>query len=52
MFQQTLNNFDNIDYCFTKLSEMDSCEKRIDMLGWHAWRQIFMACSKLGAMAI
>ena len=31
MFQQTLNKFDNFDYCFTKLSEIDSCEKRIDM---------------------
>ena len=50
-FQQTLNNFDNFDFFFTKLSEIDPCEKRIDMLVGHAWRHIFMACSKLGAMA-
>ena len=37
---------------FFKLSGIDPCEKRIDMLGGHAWRHIFMACSKLGAMAI
>ena len=39
-------------FFFTKLSEIDPCEKRIDMLGGHAWRHIFMACSKLEAMAI
>ena len=27
-------------------------KKRIDMLGGHAWRHIFIACSKLEAMAI
>ena len=47
-----LNNFDNFDSFFTKLSEIDPCEKCIDMLGGHAWRHIFMACSKLEAMAI
>ena len=47
-----LNNFFNFDYTFTKLSEIDPCEKHIDMLGGHAWRHIFMAFSKLGAMAI
>ena len=38
-------------FFFTKLSEIDPCEKRIDMLVGHAWRHIIMACSKLGAMA-
>ena len=47
-----LNNFDNFDFFSTKLSEIDPCEKRIDMLGGRAWRHISMACSKLGAMAI
>ena len=51
-FQQTLNNFVNFNFFFTKLSEIDPCEKCIDMLGGHAWRHIFMACSKLEAMAI
>jgi hypothetical protein len=36
----------------TTLSEIDPCEKSIDMLGRHAWQHIFMACSKLEAMAI
>ena len=35
---------------FTKLSGIDSCEKHI--LGGHAWRNFFMACRKLVAMAI
>jgi hypothetical protein len=51
-FQQTLNNFDNFNSFFTKLSEIDPCEKCIDMLGGHAWQHISMACSKLEAMAI
>ena len=51
-FQQTLNNFVNFNFFFTKLSEIDPCEKCIDMLGGHAWRHIFMACSKLEAMDI
>ena len=38
-----MNNFDNFDYFFTKLSEIDPCEKRIDMLGGRAWRHISMA---------
>ena len=52
MFQQTLNNFVNFNFFFIKLSEIHPCQKRIDMLGGHAWRYILMACSKLGAMAI
>ena len=47
-----LNNFVNFKLLFTKLSGIDPCEKCIDMLGGHAWRHIFMACSKLEAMAI
>ena len=47
-----LNNFDNFDFFFTKLSEIDPCEKRINMLGGRAWQHIFLACSKLGSMAI
>ena len=30
----------------------DPCEKRINILGGHAWRHFFMACSKLEATAI
>ena len=37
---------------FTEFSEIDPCEKRIDILGGHAWRHTFMAYSKLEAMAI
>ena len=47
-----LNNFVNLIFFSTKLTGIDSCEKRIDMLGGHAWRHISMPCSKLGAMAI
>ena len=47
-----MNNFVDFNFFFTKLSEIDPCEKRIDMLVLHAWQHIFMACSKLGAMAI
>jgi hypothetical protein len=50
-FQQTLNIFVSCDF-FTKLSGIDSCEKRNNLLDGHAWRQFFMACSKLEAMAI
>ena len=51
-FQQTLNNFVNFDFFFTKLSGYDPCEKRIDMLGGHNGRHFFIACSKLEAMAL
>ena len=51
-FQQTLNNFDNFEFFFTKLSGIDPYEKHIDWLGGHAWQHIFMACSKLEAMPI
>jgi hypothetical protein len=47
-----LNNFVNCDLFFTKLSGIDPCEKCINILGGHAWRDFFMACSKLEAMAI
>ena len=47
-----LNNFVNFDFLFTKLSGIDPCEKRINILGGHAWRHFFMASSKLEAMAI
>jgi len=47
-----LNNFVNFDFFFTKPSGIDPCEKRINRLGGHAWRNLFMACSKVAAMAI
>ena len=47
-----LNNFVNFDFLFTKLSSIDPCEKRINIPGGHAWRHVFMSCSKLEAMAI
>ena len=50
-FQQMLSNFVKFDFLFTKLSGIDPCEKRIDMLGAHAWEH-FLACSKLETMAI
>ena len=43
-----LNNFVNFDFLFTKLSGID----RINISGGHAWRHVFMACSKLEAMVI
>ena len=52
-FQQTLNNFVNLDFFFTKLSGIDPCEKRIIiLLGGHTWRHLFIACDELVAMAI
>ena len=51
-YQQTLNNFVNFDFDVTKLSGIDPYEKRIDYPGGHAWEHVFMACSKLVAMAI
>ena len=39
-------------FFFTKLSGIDPYEKRIDYPDGHAWGHVFMACSKLEAMAI
>ena len=39
-------------FLLTKHSGIDPCEKRINIPGGHAWRHVFMACSKLEAMAI
>ena len=50
--KQKLNNFVNFELFFAKLSGIDLYEKRIDYLGGHAWGHVFMACSKLEAMAI
>ena len=47
-----LNNFVNFEFFFTKLSGIDPCEKFVNIIGGHAWRNFFMACSKLEAMAI
>ena len=47
-----LNNFVNFDFSFTKLLGIYPCEKCINILGGHAWRNIFIACSKPEAMAI
>ena len=47
-----LNNFVNFELFFAKLSGIDPYEKRIDYLGGHAWGHVFLACSKLEAMAI
>ena len=51
-FQQKLNNFANSDFFFTKLSRIDPCEKRVNILGGQHWRNFLMACSKLVTMAI
>jgi hypothetical protein len=47
-----LNNFVNFQFFFTKLSGIDPCEQRLNMLGGHGWQHFVMACSKLEAMAI
>ena len=47
-----LNNFVSCDLFFSKLSGIDPCENCINILGGHAWRNFFMACSKHEAMAI
>ena len=44
-----LNNFVNFELLFTKLSEIHPYEKCIKKPGGHAWRHVFMACSKLEA---
>ena len=49
--QQTLNNSANCDYFFTKLSGIDPCEKQINIPGENTWCNLFMACSKLVAIA-
>ena len=51
-FQQKLNNFVNFDFFSTKHSGIDPYEKRIDYPGGQPWGHVFMACSKLEAMAI
>ena len=38
------NNFVNFDFLFIKLSGSDSCVKRINIPGGHAWRQLETAC--------
>ena len=47
-----LNNFVNSKNFITKLSRIDPCEKRMNILGGQHWRNFFMACSKLETMAI
>ena len=47
-----LNNFFNFDFLFTKLSWIDSFEKRNNIPGGLAWQHFFMACIKLEEMAI
>ena len=47
-----LNNFVNFELLFTKLSGIDSFEKRIIYTRWAWLATFFMACSKLEAMAI
>ena len=42
----------NFKFIFTKLSGIDTCEKGNNILSGHAYRHLFMACSKLEAMAI
>ena len=50
--------FVNTDYrvnfkcIYTKLSGIDTCEKGNNILSGHAYRHLFMACSKLEAMVI
>ena len=51
-FQQKLNNFANSDFFFTKLSRIDPCEKRVNILGGQHWRNSLMACSNLVTMAV
>ena len=47
-----LNNFANSKNLITKLSRIDPCEKRVNLLGGQHWHNFFMACSKHEAMAI
>ena len=47
-----LNNFVNSNMFFTKLSRIDPCEKRVNILGGQHWRYVFMAFSKIVTMAI
>ena len=49
---ETFNNFVNFELFFIKLSGIDPYEKCINQPGGHAWRHVFMACSKLEAMAV
>ena len=47
-----LNNFVNSNIFFTKLSKIDPCEKRVNILDGQHCRNFFMACSKLVTVAI
>ena len=47
-----MNNFVNFEFFFTKLSGIYSCINCVSILGGHAWRNFFMDCSKLEAMAV
>ena len=47
-----LNNFVSSELLFTKRSGIHPYEKCIKYPGGHAWRHVFMASSKLEAMAI
>jgi hypothetical protein len=47
-----LNICVNFELFWAKLTGIDIYEKRIDFLGGHAWEHVFMARSKLEAMAI
>ena len=41
-----------IQFFFTKLSRIDPCEKRVNILGGQHWHNFLMACSNLVTMAI
>ena len=45
--QQTLENFVNFDFYFTKLSGIDHYEKRIDYPGGHAWGHVLSLVANL-----
>ena len=44
LFNELIVNF------FNKLSRIDPCEKRVNILGGQHWRNFFMACSKFVTM--
>ena len=47
-----LNNFVNSNNLFTKLSRIDPCEKRVNIVGGQHWGNSLMACSNLVTMAV
>ena len=51
MVSTNVEYFVNCESFFTKLSGIDPCEKRINILDGHAWGNVFTVCSKLVAMA-